>query len=562
MTSSIFYKFKNSRDSERIIFNGTDLSVFELKKEIISASGLGDGTDFNLHIFPQDDPNSEYKDDTTLIPRSSTVIAIRRPAPKGQGRAARYVTGKAPSRAITTQSKPAAPVAPVNNATPEDAEAAFLAESAMAWDAEKEALSHAKPVYRKNNTKNVVVPSHPPPPGYVCRRCNIKGHWIQACPTNDDPDFKPAFQAKRTTGIPQSFLKKVEKPVDEEAAKGIMLNADGEYVQVLTDQKAWDKFQEKTNASRARAASVDAASKELRERGLECPIDNQRFVDPVKTPCCGKTYCRECIDNALADGDLVCPNCAKEDVLMDDLVPDDDMVKSLKAYDAEKAAEKEKAKAAVASTNESVSQSHATDNANSPVANDTANTTSATSATPAAAAVVADEVSDTDSTSSKKRKEPPTDIKPPTAPKAMRQAADPASKMEQDFIQQMEMLKNAPMGPMGMPMNMNMPMPMPMQMQMPNQMGFQNGFQMGFPQQQQQQGPQQGWFPQQNFGYGQQQQFGQQFGQQQQYGWGGGQMQGQWGGVQGQQDNDAYDRQPVNPRGRNRRSRAPDYRYL
>ena len=202
MTSSIFYKFKNSRDSERIVFNGTDLSVWELKKEIISASGLGDGTDFNLHIYPQDDPNAEYKDDTTLIPRSSTVVAIRRPAPRGQGRAARYVTGKPPVRAITTQSKPAQPAPPTNNATPEDAEAAFLAESAMAWDAQKEALSHAKPVYRKNNTKNVVVPSHPPPPGYVCRRCNIKGHWIQACPTNDDPDFKPVFQAKRTTGIP------------------------------------------------------------------------------------------------------------------------------------------------------------------------------------------------------------------------------------------------------------------------------------------------------------------------------------------------------------------------
>jgi len=54
-----------------------------------------------------------------------------------------------------------------------------------------------------------------------------------ARPTNDDPDFKPVFQAKRTTGIPQSFLKKVEKPVDEEAAKGIMLNAEGEYVQVM-----------------------------------------------------------------------------------------------------------------------------------------------------------------------------------------------------------------------------------------------------------------------------------------------------------------------------------------
>jgi len=32
MTSLIFYKFKNSRESERIIFNGLDLSVFELKE--------------------------------------------------------------------------------------------------------------------------------------------------------------------------------------------------------------------------------------------------------------------------------------------------------------------------------------------------------------------------------------------------------------------------------------------------------------------------------------------------------------------------------------------------
>lgn len=46
MTSSIFYKFKNSRDSERIVFNGTDLSVFGLIKDIIGASGLGDGIDF------------------------------------------------------------------------------------------------------------------------------------------------------------------------------------------------------------------------------------------------------------------------------------------------------------------------------------------------------------------------------------------------------------------------------------------------------------------------------------------------------------------------------------
>jgi protein MPE1 len=139
MASSIFYKFKNSREPERIVFSGTNLNVFELKREIIAASGLGDGTDFNLHMYPEDDLATEYKDDTVLIPRSATVVCIRRPAPRGQGRAARYVSGKAPVRAITKDaSKTAAPLPLVGGATAEeDAEAAFLRESAQVWDAQK-----------------------------------------------------------------------------------------------------------------------------------------------------------------------------------------------------------------------------------------------------------------------------------------------------------------------------------------------------------------------------------------------------------------------------------------
>lgn len=606
MSSSVFYKFKNAREPERITFNGTAISVFELKREIIILSGLGDGTDFNLHMYPEDDLNSEYKDDTSLIPRSATVVCVRRPAPRGQGRAARYISGKAPVRAITKESsKPTAPLTSSAAAggalTEADAEAAFLAESAQVWDAQKESLSHVKPTYNKNK-KPVVVPNHDPPPGYVCRRCNVKGHWIQACPTNGDPDFKPVFQAKRTTGIPRSFLKTVEKPVDEEAAKGIMLNADGEYVQVMTDTKTWEKFQEKANASKAQAASADAASKEIRERGLECPIDKRRFVDPVKTPCCGKTYCRECIDNALADGDLVCPNCGKEEVLMDDLVADEDMVSSLGAYDAEKAKEKaEKEEQVKAETQAAIqAAAAAAPQKIEPVQNDNDESsipnaeTAEKSATPGPGAG-----SDSEgSTTSKKRKEAPTDIMPPTAPKAMRQAKEQetrhaqssASDLEQNFIQQMEALKNGQPPPMmsvpGMPAMPNMNMGMGMGMGMPfmggpGMGGFPNqnqnqqgpagmGFNMNMPfnpQQQQQQQQFNNQQQQQGYGNGMQMMGNGGFGMQQQQnmpfhpgmGMGMGMQNGMGMGMQG---NDAYERQPVNNRNRNRRARAPDYRYL
>ncbi|CAI9093970.1 OLC1v1029594C1 [Oldenlandia corymbosa var. corymbosa] len=45
----------------------------------------------------------------------------------------------------------------------------------------------------------------PPPPGYVCHRCNIPGHLIQHCSTNGDPNFDMK-RLKRPIGIPISML--------------------------------------------------------------------------------------------------------------------------------------------------------------------------------------------------------------------------------------------------------------------------------------------------------------------------------------------------------------------
>ena len=119
---------------------------------------------------------------------------------------------------------------------------------------------------------------------------------------------------------------------------GLMINAEGEYVIAEPDKASWEQFQAKAKASAAQQEAATADSKELQKRGLECPIDKRLFVDPVKTPCCGKTYCNECIENALVNSDLVCPNCQTEGVLLDDLNTDEEMLKSIKAYEIEKAA--------------------------------------------------------------------------------------------------------------------------------------------------------------------------------------------------------------------------------
>lgn len=125
-----------------------------------------------------------------------------------------------------------------------------------------------------------------------------------------------------------------------------MVNADGDFVIAQPDKAAWELYQEKAKASAAAAAEAAAAegSRELQARGLECPIDKRMFLEPTKTPCCGKTYCNDCIRNALIESDFVCPGCSSEGVLLDNLSVDEDAVAKIKSYEAEKAEKKEKEK--------------------------------------------------------------------------------------------------------------------------------------------------------------------------------------------------------------------------
>lgn len=53
MSSSVFFKFKSQKEPQRITFDGTGISVFELKRDVINISRLGDGTDFDLAIYDE-----------------------------------------------------------------------------------------------------------------------------------------------------------------------------------------------------------------------------------------------------------------------------------------------------------------------------------------------------------------------------------------------------------------------------------------------------------------------------------------------------------------------------
>ena len=189
--------------------------------------------------------------------------------------------------------------------------------------------------------------------------CSILGHYIQACPTNDDPAFDNHIRVKRTTGIPRSFLKTIEKPTalsndgtvdNSKHPAGVMINAEGEWVIAEPDKASWEQYQAKAKLSAAAQEAAALGSKELQKRGLECSIDKRLFVEPTKTPCCDTTYCHDCINNALLENDLSCPHCFKENILIDNLIPDNETAAKIQAYEDEKAAaarEKEKSKSPV-----------------------------------------------------------------------------------------------------------------------------------------------------------------------------------------------------------------------
>ena len=118
---------------------------------------------------------------------------------------------------------------------------------------------------------------------------------------------------------------------------GVMVNADGDFVIAQPDKASWELYQEKTKGSAEDSnISVTEEAKQLESRGLLCPIDKRLLIAPTRTPCCKKTYCNDCISNALIESDFLCPNCGAEGVLLDDLTVDEDAISAIKDYEAQR----------------------------------------------------------------------------------------------------------------------------------------------------------------------------------------------------------------------------------
>lgn len=61
MASAVYYKFKSQKEPSRVLFEGTGISVFDLKKEILLENKLVDtASNFDLEISNPDTKESMY----------------------------------------------------------------------------------------------------------------------------------------------------------------------------------------------------------------------------------------------------------------------------------------------------------------------------------------------------------------------------------------------------------------------------------------------------------------------------------------------------------------------
>lgn len=174
-----------------------------------------------------------------------------------------------------------------------------------------------------------VAPDKEPPVGYLCYKCGQKGHWIQNCPENNDPQAQ-GKRYVRVTGIPRMFLKTVETPTTGEGSSGgAMLTADGGFVRAVADQRAWQK----QAATKPRALTgADVREQEPLDSELTCPLCKKLVWEAVRVPCCSTAFCEECISTHLLEHDFECPSCESKIASLDKLQPDEELRERVKAY--------------------------------------------------------------------------------------------------------------------------------------------------------------------------------------------------------------------------------------
>ncbi|KAL3153885.1 hypothetical protein ABBQ32_013454 [Trebouxia sp. C0010 RCD-2024] len=219
MSGVVYFKFKSAISPDSLTFDGSFISVAELKNLIAARKGFGQDAGAEL-ILTNPNSKEDYTNDTQQIPRQTTVHVRRVPTNKPRTLQA---TAAAVPFAAPIAAKPVS-AAPVNGVSAADEFGADLySEQATASTADEEeariralqqgtAASWSQQVMqggrggrgRGRGGRAGRMPfsgSGPPPPGYFCNKCGQAGHWRDNCP--NEGEYK---RVRAPAGIPMTRL--------------------------------------------------------------------------------------------------------------------------------------------------------------------------------------------------------------------------------------------------------------------------------------------------------------------------------------------------------------------
>ncbi|XP_049653233.1 E3 ubiquitin-protein ligase RBBP6-like [Accipiter gentilis] len=308
--SCVHYKFFSKLNYDMVTFDGLYISLRDLKLQIMVREKLTAASCDLLITNAQ--TKEEYTDGNALIRRNSSVIVRRIPAGGVKVTSKTCVTSR--TEAVSGTSK-AIDESPASLSLAHLAKTANLAE-ANASEEDKIKAMMIQSSRQYDPTNYMKKPLGPPPSSYTCHRCRKPGHSIKNCPTNGDESFGSVPRMKKSTGIPRSLLLEVKDPNVE----GVMLTRTGKYAIPCVNVEAYARTKKEKPPFLPEEPSSSSSDAPIPDEIL-CLICKEIMTDAAIIPCCGNSYCDECIRTALLESEEHrCPECHQTGVSPDALV--------------------------------------------------------------------------------------------------------------------------------------------------------------------------------------------------------------------------------------------------
>ncbi|PIK55908.1 E3 ubiquitin-protein ligase RBBP6 [Apostichopus japonicus] len=360
--ASVHYKFKSQNKYDTVIFDGLHISLAEFKKSIMDQQKLN-ATEFDLQVTNAQ-TGEEYKQDDAFIPKNASVQVRRIPV----GGVGANITGE-PTRDSISKAAGKMTVAELTRTS--DLASANADENSKILAMVQQSGQDYDPKYIKNITAcectglkvwqvtdwpqvcvilvncttlnlNVLnslsyVSQSRGPGSYTCFNCGKPGHIVKACPLNKPP-LNPSYARRQeihsrfrmpgikpSSGIPQSFM----RTVSDRECRGHAHSSGHMLLAYAKGKKERPPF--------VPGNSPEPIRDEIEiPQELVCVICGLLMKDAVVIPCCGKSFCDECIRTTLLETENhQCPSCKEVDVSPDSLVPNKSLRETVMNFQTE-----------------------------------------------------------------------------------------------------------------------------------------------------------------------------------------------------------------------------------